>query len=307
MKDIRRYANNATLPWILAQIATIGDAVVDAHAMVVREAQRVISLEDQFAETITTIDMPRIDSYHFDTPQYQIIGNRFACAALHTVYGKKMMAEGPRFINAHFIDNSQTDIVVTFQGLFGVLKPSTGINGFYVLENGLAVYPISVSKQNDSTVALHFSTRVSSGAGIGYGYGFDPVNLNLTDSSAIPAQPFYNQPIFPSNDPQGKNADNSSKNGATANEGLIDLHVSENPFKLYSLLLISFPEIKSFSAQLSVYSVSGMPVRHIKLSRGQDRCTISRRYLPSGCYVLVVRDGSRMGTKRILWKFVGGK
>jgi hypothetical protein len=307
MKDIRRHVNNAALPWILAQISTIGDPVADSHAMLVRESQRDIPLEDPYAETITTIDLPRIDSYHFDTRRYQIIGDRFASAALYKAYGEKAKRDGPLFSNAHFVDNTKTMAVVSFHGLWGALSPEVGINGFYVLEKGNVTYPLSTTKHNDSAIALRFSRGISSDATVGYAYGYNPEHLNLSDSSQIPAQPFYNQPIFPSSDPDGKNADNKLKNGSTQANRSLELNVVENPWGLYSLMLISFPEVKNPFAKLSIYSAGGVCVRNIALQKGQDRCTISRRFLSPGCYIVRIQDGKSEGTNRIFWKFAGTK
>jgi hypothetical protein len=307
MKDIRSHANNATLPWILAQISTIGDTLIDSHAMLVRESQRDISLEDPYAETITTIDLPRIDSYHFDVRRYQIIGDRFASAALYKAYGKKAKHDGPRFSNAHFIDNEKTKVMVSFHGLWGALFPEVGINGLYVLDKGNVTYPLSTNKLNDSVIALRFSRGISSDATIGFAYGYNPEHLNLSDSSHIPAQPFYNQPIFPSNDPDGKNANNKLKNGSTQSELSPELNVVENPLRLYALMLISFPEVKNSFAKLCIYNAGGVCVRNIALQKGQDRCTISRRFLPPGCYAVRMQDGKSVSTKRIFWKFTGAR
>jgi hypothetical protein len=104
--------------------------------------------------------------------------------------------------------------------------------------------------------------------------------------------------------PNIKNANDSliSKKPTPVNN-TVELQTLENPFNIYALYSISFPEVKSTSAVLALYNISGTPVRFIRLYKGQNRLTISRRFLPAGCYVLRFKDEGKIGVKKIFWKF----
>jgi hypothetical protein len=104
--------------------------------------------------------------------------------------------------------------------------------------------------------------------------------------------------------PNIKNANDSLKSKKpTPVNNTVELQTLENPFNIYALYLVSFPEVKSTSAVLALYNISGTPVRYIRLYKGQNRLTISRRFLPSGCYIIRFKDGEKIGVKKIFWKF----
>jgi hypothetical protein len=100
---------------------------------------------------------------------------------------------------------------------------------------------------------------------------------------------------------QQKNASGQNINGATATNSTVEITIKENPFKMYAMLLISFSEIKSTSAWLSIYRFDGALVRRIKLASGQERLTISGKFLPPGCYIFRIQDGNALGSKRTMW------
>ena len=104
--------------------------------------------------------------------------------------------------------------------------------------------------------------------------------------------------------PNIKNASDSLVNKkSTVVNNAVELHTMENPFNIYSLFLVTFPEVKSPAATLTLFNVEGTPKREIRLYKGQNRLTISRRFLSSGCYILRFKDGDKIGVKKILWKF----
>jgi hypothetical protein len=303
MSDIRNYLNNPRLPWILAQISTICDTAGFVNATIVREAQREISLEDSNATTITTIDVPRKDCYHFETPQYQTIGNRFASAALYKVYGKKNEMLGPCFYSAGFADSANTGILIFSKNIEGQIRVHATKSGFSVLNRGINEFPSSAMALDSNVVRLTFAFSLSDGATLNFGLGNDPAYFNCSDTSNIVLQAFYNQPVLNRSEilKQRKNETGQNINGSTGTNSTVEIAIKENPFKMYALLLISFSEIKSGSAGLSIYRFDGALVRHIKLALGQDRLTISGKFLPPGCYIFCIRDGKVMGSKRTMW------
>jgi sialate O-acetylesterase len=303
MADIRKYLNNPRLPWILAQISTICDTPSFANAAIIREAQREISLEDSNATTITTIDVPRMDCYHFKTPQYQTIGNRFAWAALGKVYGKKNGMLGPRFYSACFIDSANSGIDVFLKTTERGIRVNSIHSGFSVSDRGTNESPLSAAALDSDVVRLTFAHGLSGGATLNFGLGDDPAYFNCSDTANIALQAFYNQSVLNHSQilKQRKNETGQNINNATGTNPTVDITIKENPFKMYAMLLVSFSEIKSGNAGLSIYRFDGALVRQIKLASGQDRLTISGKFLPPGCYIFRIRDGKAIGSKRIMW------
>jgi len=305
MADIRNYVKNDSLPWILAQIATMFDGNnYDSGTMVVREAQREIGIEDRFAQAITTIDLKRGDPYHFDTPQYQVIGRRFAEAALTMVYGIKSPM-GPRFQNAFFLDTGRTTLFVSCTEASGRMVFTSGANWLFAVHNQTMLYPTASSTYGKASIIAHFDQPLSSDAVLGFGYGQNPVECALTDSSGIPLQPFYNQSIATQGDTSQAIIPDNNKKANIVGPGLqaMEIRILENPFGLYAIALLSFPPVKNSSARLSLFSIGGIPVLNIPLIPGQNRCTISKRFLPAGCYVVRVTDGNACGAKKLFWRF----
>ena len=303
ISDIRSYLNNPRLPWILAQISTIGDTPSFVNATIVREAQREISLEDSNTTTITTIDVPRKDVYHFETPQYQIIGNRFASAALNVVYGEKSGALGPHFYSACFADSTNTGIIIFLNTIKGKIRVNPINSGFFVTDKGMNRYPSTAMAVDSNIVKISFANKLSADANMSFGFGDDPTYFNCTDTSNITLQAFYNQPVLNSSEilKQQKNVSGQNINGATGINPPIEITAKQNPYKIYALLLISFPAIKSNSSELSIFRFDGTLVRHIKLALRQDRLTISGKFLPPGWYIFSIRDGKRTGSMKINW------
>jgi Carbohydrate esterase, sialic acid-specific acetylesterase len=303
MGDIRNYLNNTHLPWILAQISTNCEVTNDTYAPIVREAQREISIEDSNAATITTIDLPRQDCYHFQTPQYQTMGERFASAALNKAYGEKSAMLGPRFYSACFTDSANTGIVVFLKTREGGIKVNSINSGFVAIDRGANESPSSAMALDSNVVRLTFTGGLSANATLNFGFGDDPANFNCSDTSNIVLQGFYNQSVLNHSEiPKQQNyASGQNVTGATGTNSTVEITIKENPFKMHALLLISFSEIKSTFAGLSIYRFDGALVRHIKLSLGQDRLTISGKFLPPGCYIFSIQDGKAMGSKKTLW------
>ena len=100
----------------------------------------------------------------------------------------------------------------------------------------------------------------------------------------------------------GNASDGQASKKTTSINNTVELQTRESPLSIYALFLVSFPEVKSASARLTLLAVNGTQVRDIRLYKGQNRLTISRRFLPSGCYVVRFVDGNKIGTKKMFWK-----
>ena len=281
MYDIRTLLNNKELPWILAQVATICDdeGFNPTFSMEVREAQRELPSEDQNAITITTADLPRHDCFHFATPQYQSIGNRFAAAALKIVYGKNNQALGPRYASAFFNDTAHKTVSVLIKEISLEIILSREINDFFVTDRGLRQNPISMIRKDPSSILCAFNNKPSSNSTIGF--GCNPTNLNCSDTSHIPLQPFYNQLII-DNVKQINPEDSQSIKKSNGIENKLDLIVKQNPLNLFGLFSISFSDIKTKSAELLILSIDGFLMRRIHLSIGQNCISLSKKFLPAG-------------------------
>ena len=100
----------------------------------------------------------------------------------------------------------------------------------------------------------------------------------------------------------GNASDSQASKKATPINSAVELQTRESPLSIYALFFVSFPEVKNASARLTLLAVNGTQVRDIRLYKGQNRLTISRRFLPSGCYIVRFMDGNKIGTKKMFWK-----
>jgi hypothetical protein len=100
----------------------------------------------------------------------------------------------------------------------------------------------------------------------------------------------------------GNASDSQARKKATPINNTVELQTRENPLSMYALFFVSFPEVKSTSARLTLLALNGTQARDIRLYKGQNRLTISRRFLPSGCYIVRFKDGDKIGIKKMFWK-----
>lgn len=304
MEDIRTHCANDSLPWVIAQTASICNSDKDSFAVIVRESQRELALEDGKIVTITTIDQPRVDCFHFETPQYQVIGNRFAAAALKLVYGYKSQPLGPRFSQAWFADTIRNRINIACENVIGELGPAQRLSGFFVNDQGEIVYPDLIDRIASSLVMLKFSSSLSSDASVGFGYGLNPESLACSDETHIPLQPFYAQPIgFQENETASIEARNKGLQNAPAKRDL-EIRITENPIRLYGMVSVYFSDVKSTSASFELFDLRGSVIHRTDLCQGQTHLMFSRRFLPAGNYVIRICDGKCAGTKKIFWKTI---
>ena len=154
-------------------------------------------------------------------------------------------------------------------------------------------------RKDPSSILCAFNNKLSSNSTIGFGFGCNPTNLNCSDTSHIPLQPFYNQLII-DNVKQINPEDSQSIKKSNGIENKLDLIVKQNPLNLFGLFSISFSNIKTKSAELLILSIDGFLMRRIHLSIGQNCISLSKKFLPAGCYVLCIFDGQRNGTTKMI-------
>jgi hypothetical protein len=168
---------------------------------------------------------------------------------------------------------------VLIKEISGEIILSREINDFFVTDRGLRQNPISMIRKDPSSILCAFNNKPSSNSTIGF--GCNPTNLNCSDTSHIPLQPFYNQLII-DNVKQINPEDSQSIKKSNGIENKLDLIVKQNPLNLFGLFSISFSDIKTKSAELLILSIDGFLMRRIHLSIGQNCISLSKKFLPAG-------------------------
>ncbi|MBL8026778.1 MAG: T9SS type A sorting domain-containing protein [Fibrobacteres bacterium] len=273
-------------PVILAQLASLG-GTMNWPVTFMREKQRIMGEMSPYNFTITTIDLLLMgDGLHLNLAGAKEVGKRFARCALDMAYDIPTDRNGPKFKRALFTNDRLQDIGVVFKNIAGRLLIESGrVPDFYVLESDtIKRVPQSVSLLNDSTVMLHMATAVQENATVGYFYGPAPsylVRKALTDSSALPAMPFFCQTIE-----KGLNVSSESRLDA---ETCQFITVHPNPFN--PTTTIKLTGIKSNgNAQVSIYDIRGVKI---------EQRTVSLTQLRNGFSWDGARHGSGIYTLRV--------
>jgi len=198
--DFREDLGSPDLPFIFAQLESTDAPTPDQRRQErwtnKQESFRLAELQIPNTAMIVTIDQPRMDVHHLDTPALKIVGSRFALAARALVYGQDIPWSGPRFESAAFTDESRLKVRVLFSGLDRQVRPETGIKGFQVVgpEGAIAIESAARDKENPAAVLLTLSRPAPKASRVRYGFGRNP-EVNLTDAADLPAGVFAAQPV----------------------------------------------------------------------------------------------------------------
>ena len=198
--DFREDLGSPDLPFIFAQLestdATPPDQTRQERWTNKQESFRLAELQIPHTAMIVTIDQPRMDVHHLDTPALKIVGSRFALAARALVYGQDIPWSGPRFESAAFTDKSRLKVRVLFSGLDREVRPQAGIKGFQVVgpEGPVAIESAARDEKKPAAVLLTLSRLAPKASRVRYGFGRNP-EVNLTDAAGLPAGVFAAQPV----------------------------------------------------------------------------------------------------------------
>ncbi len=117
------------------------------------------------------------------------VGERLALNVLRDVFGKILVAHGPRFTNARFEGNRA---LITFTEVGSGLKSTNKygyINGFSVAGKDKVFHFAKASFSSSNSVVV-FSDKVEKIESVRFLWADNPGEINLYNSSELPAEPF---------------------------------------------------------------------------------------------------------------------
>jgi len=183
----------AGIPIFICQLGTVG-AGTSAGATGIRSAQHDVDNGTSIFMAATAMDLPRIDTWHYNTSALTVIGTRLA-NAIKYYFSRSTYYRGPSITSASFSDGSRKQVVVTLGHRGGTdITPGSGITGFEVLDNGSDVALQSAARDAPDAVRLTLSRSVSSGhtVTLRYLYGTTPAVSALVKDDSSLALPLEN-------------------------------------------------------------------------------------------------------------------
>ena len=183
----------ADIPIFICQLGTVGDGT-DAGVTGIRSAQHDVDNGTNIFMGATAMELPRIDTWHYNTPALTVIGSRLA-NAIKYYFGQSTYYRGPSINSAFFSDGNRNQVIVTLNHRGGTdITPATGITGFEVFDNGSSVTIQSAMRYAANAVQLTLSRSISSGhtVTLRYLYGMTPNVSGLVKDNSPLALPLEN-------------------------------------------------------------------------------------------------------------------
>ncbi|MCA9352038.1 VCBS repeat-containing protein, partial [Patescibacteria group bacterium] len=135
-----------------------------------------------------------IDGLHFQTDlEIQTLADRWWAAIDEALYnGTK--GRGPKFVSASE-NSTRTEIIVDFENVETTLLPATGIEGFRVEDDDVAVSISSVDRLDADSVTITLASALSGTATVSLGSGNDLGNLTDSSTYNLPAETFVDESV----------------------------------------------------------------------------------------------------------------
>lgn len=189
INDWRSKFENSKLPFYYVNLATFnssGNSNEGDGWCEVREAQ-TLTLQLPNTGMVVTTDIGNPKDIH--PRNKQEVGKRLANVALHNLFGKKMIVNGPAFKS---FENKDGKTIVTFsnvgKGLTTKNESSNEVYGFEVAGKDQIFYPAkAVIKNNKIEIQCD---NVSEPLAVRFGWLADDSQCNLFNSALLPAIPF---------------------------------------------------------------------------------------------------------------------
>jgi hypothetical protein len=170
-----------TIPLFICQLGRSTSAVsdknrTDATMQPIRSAQLLSDDGANIYLAATAIDVDVDSTDHYLKTGHDTLGPRIANAIKYR-YGAASYYRGPAILSAAFVDAGKTSIDVHLRHRGGTdFTPTTGINGFQVLDGGAAVTLGAVVRKDASTINITLPAPIAGIATVRYLYGKLPLN-----------------------------------------------------------------------------------------------------------------------------------
>ena len=147
-----------------------------------REVQRRVTAATPGAELVVTIDIGEADDIH--PKNKQELGRRLALLARNKVYGRPVVAEGPRATGAEFKGDR---VVISFQPSASPLRAVSPLLGFELAGKDGKFHPAHAEIAGAQVVVT--APEVPAPTAVRYAWAENP-ECNLTNQAGLPAAPF---------------------------------------------------------------------------------------------------------------------
>jgi len=172
-------ADLGNLPLFIFQLGRSTTAVADKNRtdltmQPIRVAQHDADGPPSLYLAGTAIDVPVDSTDHYTKAAQDTLGQRLGAAiAFHFhAAGAPAAYRGPEIATVSYADATKTSIDVHLRHRGGTdFTPATGIGGFSVLDNGVAVTPTSVSRKDAATISIVLAAPLAGTGTLRYLYG----------------------------------------------------------------------------------------------------------------------------------------
>jgi sialate O-acetylesterase len=177
---------NADIPFLLVQLHNYMEpALVEQYSgwAELREVQRKLSQTVPNTAMAVAIDLGEWNDVH--PLNKKDVGKRLALQARRTVYGEKIVSEGPVYLS-HVVEGCE--ITLTFKPETDDLMPADELKGFAVA-GADGIFKPARAKIAGNRVAV-WNDAVAHPAKVRYAWANNPSGANLYNKAGLPASPF---------------------------------------------------------------------------------------------------------------------
>jgi sialate O-acetylesterase len=187
IEDWRKHFNQVNLPFYYVNLATYktdGNSNIGDGWCELREAQ-AMTLSVPHTGMVVTTDIGNPNDIH--PTNKKEVGKRLANIALHELYGKNVIYNGPSFERMEIKGNQ---VLVTFKDVADGLKTkgNSQVLGFEIAGADQVFYPAQAQIVNQIVVV--YSDQVAQPLAVRFGWLGDDEACNLFNSADLPAVPF---------------------------------------------------------------------------------------------------------------------
>jgi hypothetical protein len=161
--DYRSDLGNPELFFGNIQLTTYQNSVIGAW-LAIQEAQRAQAADDPLSVAVSSIDIERRDSVHFDAEGYKRVGRRLARGVLDELYGIPRDF-GPKLVEVRFADAGRTAVEIVYDR-----DVEGGGDSALFLVQDPAEVPITAASSSGNVVTLSLGRAAESPADVSYGY-----------------------------------------------------------------------------------------------------------------------------------------
>ncbi len=162
IEDYRTDLAHPQLPFVVAQLGTYTFSWLPGW-LAVQEAQRQVARSDVHVALTTTVDQPTIDTIHYTTDAYKVIGSRFAAAALEQIYAQNV--DSLTELTDIALGQDLSSIVLTYDATVAI----AGEPSLYLVQDAAGRAMVTSTNANNNQITLSLARAVAGNPVLTYG------------------------------------------------------------------------------------------------------------------------------------------